>query len=237
MTLPAIEELVARLGIHVRDPASVAQALVHSSYYNENPRLVPGDYERLELVGDAVVNLVVSDLVFRRYPDDDEGALTARRAALVKRPTLAGIALDLELHRYLLLGRGEAQTGVESSPSVLAAVFEAIAGAIYLADGFESAEAWLRPIFEDRLSAPATRSPKSLLQEWTQRTQHVKPRYELIAGTIPAHGQRFTAAVTVDGRHLAVGEGSTRRAAEEEAAAAALDLLMTEAAGSETSPR
>ena len=236
MTLPAIEELVARLGIQVRDPASVAQALVHSSYYNENPLLVPGDYERLELVGDAVVNLVVSDLVFRRYPDDDEGALTARRAALVKRPTLAGIALDLQLHRYLLLGRGESQTGVESSPSVLAAVFEAIAGAIYLADGFESAEAWLRPIFEHRLSAPATRSPKSLLQEWTQRTQHVKPRYELISGTSPAHRQRFTAAVTVDGRHLAVGEGSTRRAAEEDAAAAALDLLMTEAAGSESLP-
>ena len=236
MTLPAIEELVARLGIQVRDPASVAQALVHSSYYNENPLLVPGDYERLELVGDAVVNLVVSDLVFRRFPDDDEGALTARRAALVKRPTLAGIALDLQLHRYLLLGRGEAQTGVESSPSVLAAVFEAIAGAIYLADGFESAEAWLRPIFELRLSAPATRSPKSLLQEWTQRTQHVKPRYELISSTSPPHAQRFTAAVTVDGRHLAVGEGSTRRAAEEEAAAAALDLLMTEAAGLESSP-
>lgn len=227
-----IDELVDRLGIRVDDPAPIRQALVHSSYYNENPLLVPGHNERLEFLGDAVIGLVVSALLYRRFPDEDEGVLTARRAALVNRAALAGIAVDLELDRYLLLGRGEAEAGGASRPSVLAATLEALAGAVFLAAGAEATTAWLHGIFDERLPATgepgAAKSAKSLLQEWTQRTQHVKPGYELVGMSGPAHDRIFTVAAVVAARHLALGEGTSRRTAEERAAAAALELLMAE---------
>ena len=229
-----IDELVDRLGIQVRDPSFIGLALVHSSYYNENPALVPGHNERLEFLGDALVGLVVSDLLFERYPDDDEGLLSARRAALVNRTALAAIALELELDRYLLLGRGESQGGVRARPSVLAAAFEALAGAVYLGSGTDTVSAWLRPIFEKRIGAggeadAVAKPAKSLLQEWTQRTQRLKPRYEVLDATGPSYEQWFTVAATVAGRRVGVGEGSSRRAAEEEAARAALGLLAAEA--------
>ena len=230
---PPIDELVDRLGIGVKDPAAIGQALVHSSYYNENPLLVPGHNERLEFLGDAVIGVVVSDLLFRRFPDEDEGSLTARRASLVNRSALAGVALDLGLDRYLLLGRGESEAGGGSRPSVLAAAFEALAGALYVAEGIEVATSWLRRLFEERLDAASepgvAKSAKSLLQEWTQRTHHLKPSYELLATSGPAHDRRFTVVAAVAGRHLGVGEGASRRTAEERAAGAALELLMSEA--------
>lgn len=232
-----IDELVDRLGIRVADPAAIRQALVHSSYYNENPLLVPGHNERLEFLGDAVIGLVVSDLLYRRFPDEDEGFLTARRAALVNRSALAGIAVDLQLDRYLLLGRGEADAGGASRPSVLAATLEALAGAVYLAAGAGPTEEWLQRLFADRLRGSAgpgfTKSAKSLLQEWTQRTERLKPGYELVGTSGPAHDRTFTIAAVVAGRHLAVGEGTSRRTAEERAAAAALELLMAESGSGE----
>ena len=235
-----IDELVDRLGIRVDDPAAIGQALVHSSYYNENPLLVPGHNERLEFLGDAVIGLVVSDLLFHRFPEEDEGNLTARRAALVNRSALAGIAVDLQLHRYLLLGRGETEAGGGTRPSLLAAALEALAGAVYVAGGAEAAAAWLRHLFEQRLDAGgqpgAAKSAKSLLQEWTQRTEHVKPAYELISTSGPPHDRAFTVAAVVGGRHLAVGEGTSRRTAEERAASAALELLVAES-GSGDEPR
>ncbi len=231
---PPVDELVDRLGIRVSDPAAIGQALVHSSYYNENPLLVPGHNERLEFLGDAVIGLVVSDLLFSRFPDEDEGFLTARRAALVNRSALAGIAVDLQLDRYLLLGRGEAEAGGSSRPSLLAAALEALAGAVYVAAGADAAASWLRGLFEERLDAAAetgvAKSAKSRLQEWTQRTEHVKPGYELVSTSGPAHDRTFTVAAVVGGRHLAVGEGASRRTAEERAAAAALELLAAESA-------
>ncbi|MDQ3880192.1 MAG: ribonuclease III, partial [Chloroflexota bacterium] len=195
---PPVEDLVDRLGIELHDPGAISQAFVHSSYFNENPLLAAGHNERLEFLGDAVVSLAVSDLLYRRHPGDDEGSLTARRAALVNREALAGIAVDLGLDRYLLLGRGEAEAGGGSRPSVLAAAFEALAGAVYLAAGAEVALAWLRRLFDERLrtgeSAMAPKSAKSRLQEWTQRNQRLKPTYELLGTTGPAHDQRFTIA-------------------------------------------
>ena len=194
---------------------------------------MPGHNERLEFLGDAVVGMIVTDLVYRRYPDEDEGFLTARRAALVNRRALAAIAVELQLDRYLLLGRGEAEAGGASRPTLLAAAFEALVGAVYLAEGLEPASRWLVPIFEERLSplgpsAAAAKSAKTLLQEWTQRTHHVKPAYVMVGTVGPSHDRRFTVAASIGGRQLAVGEGPSRRRAEEEAAAAALELLMAE---------
>ncbi|MFN2483420.1 MAG: ribonuclease III [Candidatus Limnocylindria bacterium] len=234
---PQVEELAHRLGIELSDPGAIAQAFVHSSYYNENPLVAPGHNERLEFLGDAVVSLVVSDILYRRHPDEDEGFLTARRAALVNREALAAIAIDLELERYLLLGRGEAEAGGGSRPSVLAAAFEALAGAVYLAAGVEAASEWLARLFEERLAAADSgvpKSAKSRLQEWSQRNRRLKPTYEVIATSGPPHDQRFTISASVGSRRVAVGEGSSRRRAEEQAAAAALEVLTAELPGADS---
>ena len=236
---PPIEELVDRLAIPLPDRTAIGQAFVHSSYYNENPDLAPGHNERLEFLGDAVVSLVVSEILYARHPLEDEGFLTARRAALVNREALAGLAVDLQLDRYLMLGRGEAEAGGGSRPSVLAAAFEALAGAVYLAAGVEASTTWLRGIFEARLAPPgealdAPKSAKSQLQEWSQRNHRLKPVYQTLSTTGPPHDQQFTIAASVGDRHLAVGEGSSRRRAEERAAAAALEMLKAETPVDET---
>ncbi len=234
MSRPAIDDLGERLGIALRDASVIRQAFVHSSFFNENPEAVPGHNERLEFLGDAVVGLVVSRLLFERYPDEDEGFLTARRAALVNRDALASLALELGLDRYLLLGRGEAEAGGATRPSLLAATFEAVAGSIFLSEGLEATRAWLRPLFAARLEPPGEeggppKSAKSRLQEWTQRHRHTKPRYELIGTSGPPHEQTFIVAAVLDGAQLAQGEGSSRHRAEERAAAAALARLELEA--------
>ena len=234
MVIPRIDELGDRLGIKLRDPEAIRQAFVHSSYYNENPQVVTGHNERLEFLGDAVIGLIVSRLLYERYPDEDEGFLTARRASLVNRDALASLALQLELDRYLLLGRGEAEAGGATRPSLLAATFEAVAGAIFLDEGMETTRDWLRPLFAERMPLPGEeagppKSAKSRLQEWTQRHRHTKPRYELVATSGPPHDQTFTVAALLDGRRLASGEGTSRQRAEEMAAAAALTELAREA--------
>ena len=143
MDSPSLDELGERLGIALRDPEAIRQAFVHSSYFNENQDVVPGHNERLEFLGDAVIGLVVSRLLYERFPDEDEGLLTARRAGLVNRDALAQLAQRIHLDRYLLLGRGEADAGGASRPSLLAATFEAVAGAIYLSEGLPAVRRWL----------------------------------------------------------------------------------------------
>ncbi len=228
-----LDDLGRRLGIELQDPRAIQQAFVHSSYFNENPQAVVGHNERLEFLGDAVIGLVVSRLLYERYPDEDEGFLTARRAALVNRDALASLALDLELDRYLLLGRGEADAGGATRPSLLAATFEAVTGAIFLAEGMPSVREWLRTLFIERVEGDGVavgplKSAKSRLQEWTQHRRHTKPRYELVEVSGPAHEQLFTVAATLNGRRLAVGQGSSRQRAEEDAAGLALVTLDAE---------
>lgn len=242
MAVPRIDELSDHLGIRLREPEAIQQAFVHSSYFNENPQAVVGHNERLEFLGDAVVGLVVSRFLYERYPDEDEGFLTARRAALVNRNALAALARQLQLDNYLLLGRGEADAGGATRPSLLAATFEAVAGAVFLAEGVDALGDWLRPLFAERLEAPGEgdgppKSAKSRLQEWTQRHRHTKPRYELVGTGGPPHEQTFQVAALLDGRRLASGEGSSRQRAEEHAAAAALVALAAETAKPERDNR
>jgi ribonuclease-3 len=228
--VPSLNDLPERLGIELRDPEAIRQAFVHSSYFNENPRAVSGHNERLEFLGDAVIGLVVSRLLYERYPDHDEGFLTARRASLVNRDALASLALEVGLDRYLLLGRGEAEAGGASRPSLLAAAFEAVAGAIFLSEGLEPTREWLRTMFAAQLPGPEETEPpksaKSRLQEWAQREHRVKPHYELVSTIGPAHDQTFTVAAVLRGHRLAVGSGSSRQRAEEQAAASALAAAL-----------
>ena len=230
-TLP--DELGNRLGIVPRDAELIRRAFVHSSFFNENPTLVPGHNERLEFYGDAVIGVAVSRLLYERYPDEDEGFLTARRAALVNRDALATMALELGLDRHLQLGRGEADAGGASRPSVLAGCFEALAGALSLSEGHETTDRILVELFERRLETLADgdgppKSAKSRLQEWTQRHRGTKPVYQLVATSGPPHEQHFEVTVQLDGRQLGNGSGSSRQRAEERAAAGALASLVEE---------
>jgi len=235
MAIPHLDELGDRLGIVLRNPEAIRQALVHSSFHNENPRQVAGHNERLEFLGDAVIGLVVSSLLYDRYPDEDEGFLTARRAALVNRTALAALGLRLGLDRLLLLGRGETEAGGATRPSLLAGAFEAVAGTLFLSEGMVATRRCLRRLFEEQLApvpdAGPPKSAKSQLQEWSQRHHHLKPRYEVLDTKGPAHSQTFTVAAGVGGRRLATGHGTSRQRAEEEAAALALVALQYDRAG------
>jgi ribonuclease-3 len=230
MEVPRLDDLPERLGIALQDLDAIQQAFVHSSYRNENPNAVSGHNERLEFLGDAVIGLVVSGLLYERFPDEDEGLLTARRASLVNRDALAALALTIGLDRYLLLGRGEAEAGGATRPSLLAAAFEALAGAIFLTEGLEATREWLRRLFAAQLpvldEAEPPKSAKSRLQEWSQREHRVKPHYELVNTSGPAHEQIFTVAAVLRGARLSMGVGSSRQRAEEQAAATALASLQ-----------
>jgi len=234
MDAPPLDELSARLGIVLREPDLIGQAFVHSSFYNENPERVSGHNERLEFYGDAVIGVAVSRLLFERYPDEDEGFLTARRAALVNREALAQMALELGIDRLLRLGRGESGAGGATRPSLLAASFEALAGALSLSEGTERAEAILENLFATRLEALSDtigppKSAKSRLQEWSQRHRGLKPIYQLVATSGPPHEQRFRVTVTIDGRTFGSGAGSSRQRAEEQAASQALATVQADA--------
>ncbi|HEY4754344.1 MAG TPA: ribonuclease III, partial [Candidatus Limnocylindrales bacterium] len=219
------EALIERLGLPVRDRDLFEQALIHSSWLHEHPESPLGHNERLEFLGDAVVSLAVSEALFRRHPADDEGILSARRAAIVSTPGLARLAVRLELGGFLLLGEGEAQRGGRVRPSLLASAFEALVGAIYLDLGWDAARDWIQARAAEELAADVTltslKSPKSRLQEHTQRTTGDRPVYHLVEAVGPDHEKRFRIEVEVDGRVLGSGEGTSRRIAETEAADAA----------------
>jgi ribonuclease-3 len=225
------EAFAARIGLPARDIDLLEQALVHSSWHHEHRDAALGHNERLEFLGDAVVNLAISDALYSRYPDDDEGYLSARRAAIVSTTGLARLAGRIDLGQSLLLGEGEAQRSGRRRPSLLASAFEAVAGALYLDLGFETVRQWLIELAGPELDADAPigalKSPKSRLQEFTQRRSGQRPTYRLVDATGPDHEKSFRIEVWVDGELLGVGEGPSRRTAETAAAAQALDRLRT----------
>jgi ribonuclease III len=226
------DALTERLGLPIRDRELLAQALIHSSWLHEHPDAAPGNNERLEFLGDAVVSLAVSEALYKRHPSDDEGVLSARRAAIVSTPGLARLAARLDLGSYLFLGEGEAQRGGRVRPALLASAFEALVGALYLDLGWETARDWIHAWAAEELSADVAltslKSPKSRLQEHTQRTTGDRPLYNLVEAVGPDHEKQFRIEVIVGGRVLGVGEGPSRRIAETSAAAQALEVLRLE---------
>ncbi len=220
-----------RLGFSVRDERLLQQALVHSTWLHEHPDEVRGHNERLEHLGDAVVNLAISQALYQRHPADDEGDLSARRAAIVSTTGLARLATRIGLGDVLLLGEGESQGGGRLRASLLASAFEALAGALFLDVGFEPVRDWLvtlaAPELEAESSIGALKSPKSRLQEHTQRSTGERPVYHVLDATGPDHERSFRIEVTVGGEVLGVGEGPSRRVAETAAAAQAMDRIQT----------
>ena len=234
------DELAARLGLPVSDHGLLTRALVHGSFTNEHPDEPFGSNERLEFLGDAVVALVVSEALYVRHPDEDEGALTARRAALVSTHALARAAGRLGLGDLVILGQGAERTGERHRPSVLAATFEAVVGALYLDQGLATVQSWLVEQLADQLDAevPAAslKSPKSRLQELSYVRWGTPPTYRVVSAVGPDHARHYVVEALVGDQALGRGEGGNRREAETEAAARALESLEGQAgaAGSGT---
>ncbi|MBA2381337.1 MAG: ribonuclease III [Chloroflexi bacterium] len=226
--------LAERLGLPVGESDHLEQALVHTSWLHEHPDSSTGHNERLEFLGDAVVNLAISGALFAAHPDDDEGMLSARRASIVSTVGLARLAGRIDLGSVLMLGEGEAQRGGRRRPSILASGFEALAGALYLDLGFDTTRDWLLGVAapEITLDAPLSslKSPKSRLQEFTQRRTGSRPEYRVVDATGPDHEKLFQIEVVVDGRPLGVGIGPSRRIAETAAAQRAIETLRAEVA-------
>ena len=220
-----------RLGLPIRDLDLLEQALVHSSYLHEHPDAARGHNERLEFLGDAVVSLAISDAIYARHPDDDEGVLSARRAAIVSTTGLARLGGRLELGDLLLLGEGEAARGARKRPSLLASSFEAVTGAIYLDCGWQTTRDWLvelaAPELDREVAVGTLKSPKSRLQEHTQRTAGHRPTYRVLEALGPDHEKTFSIEVSVEGDVLGRGQGPSRRIAETAAAAEALETLRS----------
>jgi ribonuclease-3 len=225
--------LAERLGLPVGDSDLIEQALVHTSWLHEHPDAAAGHNERLEFLGDAVVNLAFSEALFAGHPSDDEGMLSARRASIVSTVGLARLAGRIDLGSSLYLGEGEAQRGGRRRPSILASAFEALAGALCLELGYDLTRDWLLEIAapEISLDAPLSslKSPKSRLQEYTQRRTGSRPEYHVVDATGPDHEKLFQIEVLVDGRPLGVGVGPSRRIAETAAAQRAMETLRAEA--------
>lgn len=224
--LDALEEA---LGVTFKDRSLLSQALVHRSYLNENPdsRLVSN--ERLEFLGDAVLDVLAAEFLFLRYPEKEEGELTLWRSALVRTETLADFARQLDLGRFLVLGRGVEVEGGRGRPTLLATAFEALLGAIYLDQGMEVARRFLQPFLERALEESSGRPPldyKSALQIEVQGRLGITPHYRTVDVRGPDHARTFRVEVWAGERLLGTGEGPSKQLAQQEAARLALERLQ-----------
>jgi ribonuclease-3 len=220
--------LEARLGYTFHDGALCETALTHTSWLNEATAPGRTDNERLEFLGDAVLALVVSDLLMRRLPGRAEGELTRVRAALVSESGLARAATGIDLGAWIFVGRGEERTGGRSRPSILANALEALMGAIYLDGGLPAAAAVAARLFDEALGdvdRHARLDYKSRLQERAQALLQVAPVYAVVASEGPDHDKRFEVALTLAGREYGRAIGRSKKEAEQSAAAAALSAL------------
>lgn len=203
------------------------QAFVHRSYVNEHPGKESN--ERLEFLGDSVLSLIISNRLYKLFPDLPEGQLTARRSYLVQTTTLASKALALGLDKLLLLSAGEQASGGRTNTGLLANTFEAVLGAMYLEDGLSSCEDYLLEVFPDsellNLAPSQVKDPKSLLQERAQSQNLGTPSYKVLSAEGPDHARKFTVAVTVNGKQVATGEGTSKQRAEAAAATAAVAVI------------
>ena len=228
-----IDLLAKRLGHEFHDRALLRQAMVHRSFLNENPGQPVESNERLEFLGDAVLDSVISRRLYDDYPAASEGWLTEVRSILVRNETLAILAQNYDLGRYLVMGKGvEAQDG-RRRPAILGRTFEAVLGAVYLDGGWRAAQRVILHALADQLQAIAIagleRDPKSLLQQACQAEWHATPRYLTVEERGPAHEREFRVQVHVNGKVLGDGEGLSKQAAEKAAAEVALRALPADA--------
>lgn len=227
-----LETFESTLGITFRDKSLLTRALTHRSYLNENPSVPFLDNERLEFLGDALLDFVAAEYLYQHYPEMSEGDLTSLRAALVKGETLARFAFAIDLPPQLLMSRGEeAARGRERAP-LLAGAFEALIGALYLDQGLDAARALILrvlPTEAERVHHQRLdRDAKSMLQELAQGTLQITPQYQLVETRGPDHAKEFTIAVIIKDQEYGRGIGRNKQTAEQEAARVALETLQAE---------
>ncbi len=221
-----LEAVKQRLGLDFREPDLLRCALTHRSSLNENPQLTE-DNERLEFLGDAVIDFVTTAALFAQFPELDEGELTQLRSVLVRTEQLSRLARSFDLGAALLLGRGEAETGGRERDALLCAAFEALIGALYLDAGVQAVSVFLEPLLmpvaRETLSSQNYLDAKSRLQEWAQSILGKTPHYATIGESGPDHAKEFTVEAIIGERRYGVGHGGSKQQAEQVAARAALN--------------
>lgn len=232
--VPDWRELEKTLSLTFKRPELLRQALIHTSYLNENPGIGLGSNERLEFLGDAALGVVVAHELYSTYPDVDEGRLTELRAHLVRRDTLARAAARFALGEYLQLGRGEDAAGGSRRPTNLARAYEALVGAIFLDGGIARVRSFVKRSLKDEFRELRVQGmpydPKSRLQELIQSRWQTTPSYKLLKTEGPDHARRFTVQVMVSGKPMGTGEGRSKQMAEKDAAQQALENIEQEIA-------
>jgi ribonuclease-3 len=225
---PDLDELQRRLGVQFKDPALLRHALIHKSLTNDLGESGLGSNERLELLGDSVLGMLVSDQLFRTYPDRDEGQLTLMRSALVRASSLAEWARELDLGSFVMVGRGEIRVGGRNRDALLSSAFEAVLGAVYLDRGFRAARTLVTRFLGDDLAQIGHRQvvdAKSRLQQVSQARFSVTPTYEVLDVSGAGHSPIFTVKVRAGGGVESVAEGRSKQTAQQTAAADALATI------------
>ncbi len=225
-----VQKFAAANLLEFNDPALLRAALTHRSYLNEHPDLDAEDNERLEYLGDAVLDFLLAEYLYLSFPHAPEGELTGLRAALVRRETLARLAVRLGIGPALLMGHGEIETGGRERPATLCAAFEAVVGALYLDQGLPAVSDWVLPMMQQELTGARTevedKDPKSRLQETAQGLLGITPRYRTVKAEGPDHAKVFTVEVSIGTAVCGHGEGPSKQIA---AQSAALDALARQA--------
>jgi len=215
-----------RLGLSFSNWSLLTRALTHRSYVNENPESLE-DNERLEFLGDAVLDFIVGAWVYHRFPEMPEGDLTKIRSAIVRNDQLAAFARRLDLGRALLLGHGESASGGANRDALLGSTFEALIGALYIDSGLEAVDAFVRPLLEESRDfiLDEIHDPKSRLQEWAQAEKMGTPQYVTLGSSGPDHAKTFEVEVRIQGLAYGRGRGSSKNIAARIAAQTALEAL------------
>lgn len=222
----SLHNLEEKIGYRFRNKELLLQAITHSSYANEQKINKRKDYERLEFLGDAVLELVSSEFLFHENPDMPEGKLTKLRSSMVCEPALAYCARDLQLGEYMLLGRGEEATGGRYRDSITSDAMEAVIGALYLDGGFDAAHDFIhRFVLSDLENKILFYDSKTVLQEMIQTEADSQFSYELKGETGPDHNKEFWVDAVLNGQVIGSGRGRTKKAAEQQAAYEAILLL------------
>ena len=215
------------IDVKFKNKEVLQQAFTHRSYINENPRSGLAHNERLEFLGDAVLELVVTNYLFKTYPEHAEGDLTAYRSALVNAVVAADVAQDLNMNEHLLLSKGESKDTGRARQTILANVYESFIGALYLDQGYDVCEKFIKktliPKLEDIIHKKLWRDPKSHIQEEAQERLGITPSYEVIGQLGPDHDKFFTVGVFFGDKKIAEGKGRSKQEAQQAAAQAALE--------------
>lgn len=227
--MPDFTPLQARIGHTFTNPDLLVEALTHRSYLNEHREYAGSHNERLEFLGDAVLELSVTHFLFKRFPAKPEGELTSYRAALVNTVSLSSAAQTLDINDHLLLSKGESKDTGRARDVILADAFEAIIGAIYLDAGYEAADAFITKNLcskiDDVIAKRSYQDAKSRFQEVAQEKRGITPNYETLSEMGPDHAKVFTVGVFIGTAEIARGEGVSKQEAEQAAAQAALDKM------------